>query len=138
MVTAGCGGGSSSHSLTKAEFLRKGDALCKKINDGRSAAIQIAFAKARKQGRLPAAKKVTEEIYVSALLAPLEQEADELSELGVPKGEEDEENAIVEGLEKAIEKSKKNPDRAFRPNADPFSKVAKRAKEYGFEVCAQY
>jgi hypothetical protein len=137
VLMAGCGGSDSDSgsALTKAEMIKQGDAICKKTNDVQGAAI----TKADKQE--PIAERSEPDrlkLVVSAVLTPASKEAEELAELTPPAGDEEQLEAIVSGLETAVDESTEEPSPVLEGSAvTPFTQVNKLAAKYGFKVCSE-
>jgi acyl-CoA reductase-like NAD-dependent aldehyde dehydrogenase len=129
LVVSGCGGGGSD-SLTKAEFAKKADEICRRGESERSEAIQAAAQKF-------SGKKVTaadqEQIVLSALPS-YEKEAEKIEELGAPEGEEKQAEALVEAMEEAAENVKADPGTATTGSI-PFKKANEVAEEIGAKGC---
>lgn len=136
-VAGGCGGSGDSataETLTKAEFIKRADAICKRADAVQNKELRSYFAK-RSDGN--PSRTLNEEAIVKVGLPPLRDEASELDALPAPEGDEEEIQAIVEGIEEAIEKSEKEPGALVSSNsAGPFTAVGKLASEYGLKVCA--
>lgn len=137
-VLAGCGGGGSTSSLTKAEFVKQGDAICKKVNEERSAAIQAYLLKHQPPPGHQISQLAELKVITAAALPPIKGEAEKLGELGAPEGEEEKVSAIVEGLEKAVEEAEENAVSTLSPKTNPFNEVSQLATKYGFKECAQF
>jgi hypothetical protein len=138
VIAAGCGSSSSdsTSSLTKAEFIKQGDAICEKGNKNDEAEFE-AFAKENNISQSKEPSKAQEEELVKTVILPsISTQAEELGELGAPSGEEDQVNAIVEGVEEAVEKAEEDPSTVLKGNG-PFEEVDTLTKEYGLKVCGQ-
>lgn len=134
LIAVGCGGDGEAAStdapLTKAEFIKKGDAFCEKAEKKFPAELR-AFGQERKvTGSLTKAQG--EEAVQTVLIPSLQAQADQLEQLGAPSGDEDQVEAIVGGLQKVLAKGEEDSSEI---GARPLSAIAKLAKEYGFEVC---
>jgi hypothetical protein len=137
LLTAGCGSSSSgSSSMTKAEFIEQGDAICKQA-DGRTKAEYEAFAKQHNiaEGQEPSQVQQRELVETIALPS-IARQAKELGELDVPASEGAKASAVVEEVEKALKKAEAEPSVVIGNNS-PFTAATKLAKEYGFKVCGQ-
>lgn len=134
LFVAGCGGGDSTSSLTKAQFIKRADAICTKANNDQLVAVQKAAKSTPKSEQNQAGK---EKIIVTAGLPPIAKEAEELAELGIPDGDEKEVEAIIAGIEFALKKGEENPVLVLEGAASPFIPVNKLAAAYGLESCAE-
>jgi hypothetical protein len=134
-IAAGCGDSGGS-SLTKAEYIKRGDEICKKGNEGNENEFE-AFAKEKglKQNEAPTEAQ-KEELVTDVVLPSISKQAEELGDLGTPETEGEQAEAIVESLDEAIEKAEAEPARVLGGQG-PFEGVDKMAAEYGFRVCGQ-
>jgi hypothetical protein len=141
VIAAGCGSSSdesteTTAALTKAEFIKQGDAICEKCNKHDEAEFE-SFAKEHELSeKKEPTKAQQEELVTDVVLPSISKQAEELRELGVPSGDEDAVNGILDGLDEAIEKAEDAPTLVLEGQG-PFVDVNKQAKEYGFEVCGQ-
>jgi len=135
-AAAGCGG-SDDESLTKAELIRQGDAICKQGGE----TIQAELAGYVKDHEIGPTSRLTkenqEEVVLTIILPTLQAEAEELGELEAPEAEADEFTAIVEGLEGAVEKGEAAPLSMLNSAPKPLAEAGELAGAYGFEDCAQ-
>src|SRR4051812_38786011 len=84
IVIAGCGGGSSDEGLTKAEFIKKGNAICEEVNKEFAAEYRAFLdsigVKPGKYANDAQAHEVAEEVY----LPSVERRIEELRGLNPP------------------------------------------------------
>jgi len=138
-LVAGCGGGSDTTdsatvTLTKTEFIKQGDAICEGANEDNQAEAE-EFAEENGFELEKASKEQLEEA-VGAVLAPsLNKQAEELSELGVPEGDEEKVEEIVVALEDAAGEIEDNPNLVFTGKS--LKKPNQLAEAYGFKVCGR-
>ena len=132
LVAAGCGSSSkSTPALTKAEFLKKGNAICKKGNDQISQVANKAFPKSKgKPGQAQLTKFATDTVIPS-----VQGQISGVKALGAPQGDEAKVNAIVTTAQAALDRAKKDPVLLTSNKNDPFAKSNKLAKAYGLTVC---
>ena len=139
LLAGGCGGGvaersTSSQGLTKAAFIKRADQICERTDKVQNAALQSYIAK--QSGGTPN-ETVNEAAVLVAGLPPIRTEARKIHALLVPAGDEDEIQAIVDGIEEAIKKGEKDPGSLVNSkSAGPFDAVGKLARDYGFKACA--
>jgi hypothetical protein len=131
LVVAGCG--SSDSSISKAEFVKKADAVCKKGEEE----VQKDFGTfAKKHENV---KKPTEADYAelvdAVLVENVEAEVNDIRALGAPEGDEKEVEAMLEAREESIEKAQDNPKAVIKSNEDIFGEASKLAKAYGLKEC---
>jgi hypothetical protein len=138
LLAAGCGGGGGTATatapLSKAQFIKRGDAICEKTDKTQNSAIRKYTAKHPKGASTKAGQ---DELITSIGLPPIQQEAEELGALGAPRGDEGKVEAIVNGIEEAVGKAEEEPESTNKAGAaNPFTGVDKLAGEYGFKACA--
>jgi hypothetical protein len=137
LAVAGCGGGSDSStpSITKAQFIEKADASCKKNEEQ----IRADFNTYVKEHEKEALTNPTEEDFanlVDAVIAPsLEQEVEEIRALGAPKGEEDQVEAILAATEEGREQAEEDSKAAVQGSTAGLEKATKLAREFGLKAC---
>jgi hypothetical protein len=129
-LLSGCGGSDDEPSLTKAEFIKQGDAICAEAEEKKNAALAKAFQKKENQS---SQKAVQERLVTDVALPPIAAMAEELSDLGAP---DDKATAIVEGYEAAVEEIEEDPAAAVSSEKGPFAQPDKLAAEYGFKECS--
>jgi hypothetical protein len=138
-VVAGCGGGESTTDsttvvLTKTEFIKQGDAICKEANEKNQSEAED-FAK-ENDFELEKANKAQIEEAVAAVLAPsLSKQAEELDALGAPAGDEKQVEEIVVAVEDAAEEIEDEPKLVFEEKT--LKKANQLAEAYGFKVCGE-
>jgi hypothetical protein len=137
-VAAGCGGGGDTTdetvTLTKTEFIKQGDAICKQGNDESEKEAE-EFAEDNGFELEKASKEQLEEAVGEVLVPNLEQQTEELKALGAPKGDEDKVEAIITSLEDATGEIEDDPGIVFQ--GEVLKKPSKLAEEYGFKVCGE-
>lgn len=131
---AGCGGeGGSADTLTRAQFIAQADRICEQTDKTQTAAIKDFFAESDKTAT---GQELNEEAVLVAGLPPIRREAKDLAELPAPQGDEEKIEAIVQGIEEAVNAGEEDPGSLVRGSAGPFAAVGKMAREYGFKACA--
>jgi len=134
LVAAGCGSSKKTHTtpaLTKAEFLKKGNAICKKGNDQINKAAQKVFL-----NRKTKPSKAQLNTFATGTLIPsVQSQINGVKALGAPKGDEAKVNAIITTAQAALDKAKTDPILLTGSKHDPFAKSNKLAKAYGLTVC---
>jgi hypothetical protein len=136
ITATGCG--SSNSSLTKAEYVRQADAICKKAEKNKKAQIEAFLQEnappSGKKLSLEEEAKLATDFTTRAVLPSLRTEADELAGLDGPNNEEEKANAIIEGFDEVVQKLEGNAA-IIATKPDPFEKVARMARDYGFQTC---
>ena len=134
LALAACGSSSDSTTtaLTKAEFLKQGNAICRKGNEEIGKAAEEKFPQ-------PAASRIRRNSTVRQpdhrSEHPEPGPAD--SQRPAPEGDEEQVEAIVEEAEASAEKAAEDPSVMIKDNGeDPFAKTNELAGEYGLTACA--
>lgn len=138
-LIAGCGGGdettdSATVTLTKAEFIEQGDAICKEASEDNEAEAE-EYAEENGFVLEKASKQQLEEAVAEVLVPSLNQEAEELDALGAPEGDEDKVEEIVVALEDATGKIEDDQSLIFEE--ETLKEPQQLAEDYGFKVCGQ-
>jgi hypothetical protein len=130
-VAAGCGSSKKSTALSKAEFLKRGNAICRRGNQEINRAAQKIFPNSHARPNQADEKKFA----TNTLIPSVQGQIDGIKALGAPKGDESKVKAIVTSAQTALEKGKKNPLLLTSNKQDPFANTNKLAKAYGLTVC---
>lgn len=127
MIAAGCGGSSEAAPLTKATFVQQANAICVNANKERSQATKDLEDEG--SGGADEATAGTE-----SLTAPVQAMAEEIGDLGAPKGDEKEVKAIVDAFEAGVVQLDEDP---VGPGAaSAFTKANEMAAGYGLSDCS--
>lgn len=139
-VAVGCGGSSSSSSsISQAEFVKKGDAIC---TEGRKE-IEAELAAYLKKNKVEKGKKESEAeakghelAFVETIALPgLKKQVEEIKALGAPEGAEAEAESFFKAVEGEIKNGEKNPGPLISTPEEAFEKSDDIAQEIGFQVC---
>ena len=122
----------TASDLTKAEFIKQGDAICEKTDQAQEAALKVYL---KKHPKATSSEEGEAQMVLIAGLPAIQVEAEELAALGAPEGDEEEVQAIVEGIEEAASKGEENPISLVKGTKNPFLAVDGLAAKYGFKVC---
>jgi hypothetical protein len=129
---AGCGG-DDEEPLSKAEYIKQGDAICKKAQVEGQKQVEEMF------GDLGANEEPSEEqlkTLVEDVIKPnTEGQLNDLRDLAPPEGDEDTVNGIYDGVEEGLAKIEDDPKVLLSEN-DPFEAPSQQAEDYGFEECS--
>jgi hypothetical protein len=138
-IASGCGGGggaddASTAPISKAEFIKKADAIC--TEGGKR--TQAKFAAFAKENKISEGEELTTAQWEGAgtevIVPALERQAEEVRQLGIPVGDEAQIEGFLEGVEEAVEKIEEDPKLA--KSAPKLLADAHQAiKGYGFKVC---
>jgi hypothetical protein len=149
LLHSGCGGGRQageitvkpiptvhSSSLTKAEFLKRADAIC---FEARRRAQMEFMRYLRRTGLAISRGAITKhaaEIY-SAFNAPYyERQIEGIRALGAPKGDARRVTAILNAIKQGIAAGKSDPAGYLTGGQDPFGRAYGLATAYGLTRCA--
>jgi hypothetical protein len=130
LVFAGCGGGDETTSLSKAEFVKQANAICKEAEQERLNLFKQVTASVSPD----ASKKVRDKALHEIIVAPYEGAAEEIESLGAPSGDEATIEALVEAMEASLRKVEKNP-RLIASSTVQFAESNKMANDYGLTNC---
>lgn len=124
-LIAGCGG---SARLSKAEFLKKGNAICAKGN----AEIQAA---GRKQFTKPPTPAQLVPFVKTTVIPSVQRQIDQVRKLKPPKSDEATVKDILDSAQAALDKAKANPLLLATNGPGPFAEANRKAKAYGLTTC---
>jgi len=143
MIVAGCGSSddstdsTSSSSLTKAEFLKQGNAICakgeKELNEEFEEFAEEENLSENKQPTEAQLTKATEEVFLPIIKGQVEG----IRDLGAPSGEEEQVEEVVTAAEEALEKGEEDPASLANEKEDPFAEANKLANDYGLTKCGE-
>jgi hypothetical protein len=133
LIAAGCGS-SDDESLSKAEYIKQGDALC----DKGGAQIQKDVEAYAKENDIslkaePSEEELTE-ISENVVIPGVRDQLDGLRGLGTPAEDEELANEVLDELEAGIEAGEEDPN-AFVTEGNSLAKANELAGEFGFEEC---
>jgi hypothetical protein len=141
LFVAGCGSSGSSTSteatatITKAQFVAKGNAVCVAGDKAQEAKIVALFkAHGLQENEEPTKAQLveaTEAVYVPSVQGQI----DGLTALGAPSGEEQAVSSALKGAQEAVNAVKANPELAFAKES-PFHSVAQELHALGLTHCA--
>lgn len=131
LVVAGCGGGGDD-SLTKAEFIEQGDAICAAASKQKNTALERELNKQAKTGKA-FAKSAEEELVTDTALPPIAAMTEKLAALDAPDADAE---AIPQAFEEAVQELEADPASGLGAGAAPFADADKLARAYGLKVCS--
>jgi len=117
--------------LSKKEYIKAGDDICRQAKELRDDAAQTLFAD------LPAGQDPTSDQlaqYVQNIEPINQQEIDSLRDLPVPDGDEKRLKKLYKLVQAAFNTIADDPDLLLEADA-VFAKANKAANKYGFKVC---
>lgn len=121
LAMAGCGGG-----ISKDEFVKKANAICKKGSDELSDAASDVDV----SGGLDK----LEEFMTDTAIPNIEKQIENIRDLGFPDGDKAKLEGILEDAGKAIDEIKKDPGDALS-GGNPFADVNEGLQAYGLDDC---
>jgi hypothetical protein len=134
LVLVACGSSNDNSTttiaLTKAAFLKQGNAICKKGNQQINQAANKQFPKGEKHTKADYNKFATDTVIPS-----IQSQIDGIRALGAPTGDEAKVTAIVDSAQADLDKTKQDPTLFTSNKADPFAATNKLANAYGLKVC---
>lgn len=137
IVVAGCGSSdsddsSSAQALTKAEFVKRGNALCRKAEAKKNVKLLAAL---KELGNDVSKQSNQEKLVVEIALPPVAQMTKEFSELVPPAGDEEEIEKIVSAYEASVKQVEADPGSAIIGTVEPFLQPDRDAVAYGMQAC---
>lgn len=120
--------------LSKAEFIKKGDEICRVVPQEFSKRLSVLEEEANKSNKPKPSKS---ESNLEAAVPPLYVAVEALEELAPPQGDEQEAAAIVSALESAAKGLEEKPESELLGPQSPFAEFQKLTKAYGFQLCSQ-
>jgi hypothetical protein len=105
-VGIGCGGGSgeTTSDLTKAQFVKKANAICADFRNKRTAAAEEFNSKLAGSEKLDSElKELGEQLLKEKIVPFLNDQKDELESLGAPAADEEKVEAMMDNLGKGID-----------------------------------
>ncbi len=135
----GCGSSDSSStpSITKAQLIKRGDAICVKADTLEFEESVEWEQKHLKQleGLSPNARLA--KILLKSGIPSIVDEKEQLEALGIPAGDEAQLEAFFNSADQAIAKARKAPLAINKPDG-PFAPVDSLARKYGFKACSEF
>jgi hypothetical protein len=126
----GCGSGGGEEQLTKAQFVKRGNAICAKAEQERGKIISEIVEKSRPNADVQA----QQEKVIHEALPTYEAATEQIDDLEAPSGDEEKVDALVEAMEEAAERAMADPHTAIISNV-PFRKANELAEGYGLKTC---
>ncbi|HEV2858067.1 MAG TPA: hypothetical protein VGW80_06665 [Solirubrobacterales bacterium] len=132
-LLAGCGSSgeeaTAQTTMPLAKYAHKTDLIC---GNGSLEQTEIATVYLEQH---PNAREV--ELVEPAGVPPIEKEIQELHELGLPRGHEEQAEAFLEEMEAALEALKEEPSGALSQDHNPFEHSNELAKKLGLGDCSE-
>jgi hypothetical protein len=134
----GCGGSGdddSTSSLTKAQFIKRGDTICRKTdNEQLGLLVEWNEGHSQEEQRSKAGEAATIE---AVFLPPLKTELAALVALGAPSEGEELVDQLTSGLEETVDAVEDDPLGIQTYEQEIAKPLTDAARKYGFRVCSQ-
>jgi hypothetical protein len=127
-IVSGCGGSDQAASLTKSQFVREANSICRNAEHQRLTAL--SNSNTEDAGNEPDQA----ELMTDIALPPVQEMTEELAELGIPTGDETEVQAIISAFEQGIATVNEDPTNVSA-GMRAFSDATKLAEAYGLTDC---
>lgn len=137
---AGCGSSDNSEStasLSKAQFVKQGNAICRKGNAKIESEFEAFAEKHQLQKQKKPSEPVLEEATETILVPQISNQVAEIRALGTPEGDEGEVDAILSGAEEAVAEAEEDPATFAEGESPKLKEVNKEARAYGLTVCGE-
>jgi hypothetical protein len=146
IAAAGCGSSDDSTetdtasaevTITKEQLIAQGDAICKQGNEE----IEEGFESYAEENDIPENQEPSDEqgveIVETVLVPNLTTQSELIRGLGIPEGDEEQVEELLDSLDGAIETAEEDPEALFNEDTDPFGDVNQLAQDYGFSECGE-
>lgn len=143
-LLVGCGDDSSTGSSTSAEplskvaFIEKATELCRANRAVFAKGIFNRLEEQEKEGKSKMEAQL--ETIQNYMVPHLREQNEEIRELGIPSGDEDQVNEIIASMEKVLDEAEEDPAKWLRRQAHfghPFEHAHDLAEVYGIPACAR-
>jgi hypothetical protein len=131
-TTSGSEEGKEGKPLTKAQYIKQGDAICGEIPKSYTQKLQALEKELKKKGQKP----TKSEENLTAAVPPLYVAIEEFEQLTPPSGEEQKTEAIIAALENAAKGIEEKPESELSGPKSPFAEFQKLTKAYGLQFCS--
>jgi hypothetical protein len=129
---AACGGGEQK-AISKDDYLKRAQEVCKKGNADLQKASDTAFPEL-KPGEKPTDEQIA--VFVRKTVVPeIRKQVKALRELPPPKGAADKVDKIYDALDQGLDKMNDDPQ-LLLSGTNVFAKADELGKKYGLSVCA--
>jgi hypothetical protein len=141
VLVAGCGGSDSTTdetaSLTKAVFVKQGNAICEAGNKEIDADFEkLATEKNLKENQRPP-QSVLDEAAETILLPSIAKQVEAVAALGAPEGEEETIETFISNAEAELAKAEEDPSQLTEDDSELFTEVNAEARAIGLTACGE-
>lgn len=136
VLVCACGGSEeSTPPLSKAEFVKQGNAICTAGNEEIERDFE-AFAKEHGSSNgSPPSEAESEEAAETILIPGIQDQVDKVRALGPP---DEAAEKVLDAVEEATEKAEEDPVALMEEKGgNPFAKANELAREYGLTACSE-
>src|SRR5262249_31013499 len=122
LIAAGCGSSDNTETtattaaLTKAQFLKQGNAICAEGNKEINKNFEAFFKKTNLKKNEEPSKAQKEEAAETILIPAIRKDVEGIKALGAPEGEEEQVEEIIDAAEEALETLESEPAEAVEEN----------------------
>jgi hypothetical protein len=143
LVAAGCddddddsGSTTTTSSLTKSEYIREANRICKKQDAKIERASQQFFADAPNDEEPP--PQEVAQFGKKTVFPAIQDEIDRIEALGAPEGDEEEVQKMLDAAKSGLAKLEAHPNQLEKGGiASSFEEFQKLASAYGLDECAE-
>jgi hypothetical protein len=128
VATAACGG--DDDELTKAEFVRQANAICKAGNEQLDAAVDETF-----MGNQRPSNAQLEEFATETVIPNIQRQIDDLRALEAPSEDEEQVEEILDSAQGEVDRLENEPIGLFTDETS-FVETNKLSRAYGIDRCA--
>lgn len=143
LTAAGCGGddgesngADATATLTKAEFVEQGNAICTEGNEEIESGLESFAEENGLSGNDQPTQEQIDELATDVLIPSLDKQVGELRDLGIPADGGQEVEAFLRHAESTVEEVEADPS-LLTGGRSPFTAVNREAIEIGLTVCGQ-
>ena len=134
-VISGCGGGSDSSTVTKAEFVKQADALCAERQKEWKTALASYNQQVQERNatnKLQVQEEIATGLLEKEMIPAVSKQLEAMEALPAPEGDEEQVSKMLDTLSKELEKveGEKNPVYGLAKSHN-FEKFEEEAKKYG-------
>jgi hypothetical protein len=127
-----CGGG-GDQPLSRAEYLKRGEGICRKASKEQFAAFKEGLEEMKNGKFSPVGKREIEQLTTQVMIPRAKQMVNELAALEAPEGNEHVVEELITEFRKAIKKAEASSQSFLSGKA--FAEADEAAKGYGLESC---
>lgn len=132
LAFSACGSSSdATAAISKAEFLKQGNAICKNGNEQIEKAAEQQFPK--DDSKPSQAERI--KFATQTVIPTVQHQIDAVKALGAPEGDEAMVETIIAEAQNALNEAKKDPSVLTSNGPGPFASADKFANSYGLTAC---